>query len=475
MRARRDRLRLTSLSLTRLEDRSVPAVITLPPPPPYNPDVETGGLDTQPQSYFLGGSDYLTGPQSGDPLTLAQQALATFAPGLGLTTADIANPYVTSSYSDGTGGMFHAYFRQTYNGLDVINANIGVHLTADGQVLTVNGGFVPGLGSTATGVIPAPTVNASDAITAAAAYFGIALASAPSLTSPASMLDEQTVFSDPSASTDPITAKLVYVNTPAGAREAWEFQLDVPGGQHWYDVAVDTATGQVVFWADWVDNYSATYTVLQPPTLDPAAGPRSTLVNPWDTSASPFGWQDTNGVAGADHTDTEGNNVDAQADLFDTNASNVRPDAGTGLVFNYPLNLSAAPIGSVDAAVTNLYYMNNWLHDIHYQYGFTPAAGNFQQNNYGLGGIGGDPVQADAQDGSELFPPNTDNANFATPPDGFEPRMQMYIFADTNPFRDGDFATQVMIHEFGHGISNRLTDGPADADALDNVESGGIG
>ena len=57
-----------------------------------------------------------------------------------------------------------------------------------------------------------------------------------------------------------------------------------------------------------------------------------------------------------------------------------------------------------------------------YRYGFTEAAGNFQVNNYGNGGLGGDAVNAEAQDGG-----GTNNANFGTPPDGTQPRMQMYV------------------------------------------------
>jgi len=57
-----------------------------------------------------------------------------------------------------------------------------------------------------------------------------------------------------------------------------------------------------------------------------------------------------------------------------------------------------------------------------YGYGFDEPAGNFQVNNYSRGGKGSDAVQAEAQDGGGF-----DNANFNTPPDGVEPRMQMYL------------------------------------------------
>ena len=84
------------------------------------------------------------------------------------------------------------------------------------------------------------------------------------------------------------------------------------------------------------------------------------------------------------------------------------------------------------------------------------TSGNFQENNYGNGGVGGDSVDADAQDGRGV-----NNANFATPPDGRNPRMQMYVWNTTNPASDGDLDSGIIIHEYGHGISIRLVGGPS--------------
>src|SRR5690554_423799 len=72
--------------------------------------------------------------------------------------------------------------------------------------------------------------------------------------------------------------------------------------------------------------------------------------------------------------------------------------------------------------------MNNIMHDVWYNYGFDEASGNFQQNNYGNGGLGNDHVFAQAQDGG-----GTNNANFATPPDGSNPTMQMYLWSAPTP------------------------------------------
>ncbi|KAI8319764.1 peptidase M36 [Martensiomyces pterosporus] len=90
--------------------------------------------------------------------------------------------------------------------------------------------------------------------------------------------------------------------------------------------------------------------------------------------------------------------------------------------------------------------------------------------NYSGKGLGGDGVIANAQDGS-----GTNNANFATPPDGQRPKMRMYVFTQTTPNRDGDLEQDIVAHEFTHGISNRLTGGPANTNCLSTLEAGGMG
>jgi hypothetical protein len=195
-------------------------------------------------------------------------------------------------------------------------------------------------------------------------------------------------------------------------------------------------------------------------------------VNPANTTASPFGWHDTNGVAGAEFTTTQGNNVQAYTDVDANNSPDAgsSPSGGTALSFDFPLNLTQAPSAYRPAAVTNLFYLNNFIHDVQYQYGFDEAGGNFQVNNYGRGGLGNDSVQAEAQDGA-----GTNNANFGTPPDGQRPRMQMFIWTSPNPDRDGDLDAGIVFHEYGHGISNRLIGGPANVNCLTNRQQAGEG
>ena len=103
-------------------------------------------------------------------------------------------------------------------------------------------------------------------------------------------------------------------------------------------------------------------------------------------------------------------------------------------------------------------------------YGFDEPSGNFQQYNFGRGGLGGDAVIANAQDGSGF-----NNANFMTPPDGQNGRMRMYLWSTAIPYRDGDLEAGIVIHELSHGLSTRLTGGPENSGCLGWGESGGMG
>jgi subtilisin-like proprotein convertase family protein len=198
----------------------------------------------------------------------------------------------------------------------------------------------------------------------------------------------------------------------------------------------------------------------------PPADARALLVDPAGT-ASPFGWHDVDGVAGAEFTVMRGNNVHAYDDLDANNLPPaVEPDCGAPLACDFPIDLTQPPGAWVPASVANLFYWNNAIHDITALYGFDSVGGNFQVHTYGLGGLGGDDVRAEAQEGI-----GTNGGNFATPPDGQRPRMQMFVWSFTTPHRDGSLDAGVTTHEYGHGISARLVGGPANVSCLSNIEA----
>ncbi|KAI8851096.1 peptidase M36 [Chytridium lagenaria] len=108
-------------------------------------------------------------------------------------------------------------------------------------------------------------------------------------------------------------------------------------------------------------------------------------------------------------------------------------------------------------------------HDLLYNYGFDEAAANFQSNNFGKGGRGGDSITANVQASG------TNNANFATPPDGQAGTMNMYVFTYSTPNRDSDLDNGVLVHELTHGLSNRLTGGTGNGNCLQTNEARGMG
>lgn len=161
---------------------------------------------------------------------------------------------------------------------------------------------------------------------------------------------------------------------------------------------------------------------------------------------SPSGWVSTN--------TTIGNNVDAYLDRDNSNSAdtNGRPVSSTqDFIYTWDGTVTPTTATNQMLAVSNLFYLNNVIHDKLYRHGFNEAAGNFQTNNFGKGGAGNDPVNAEAQDGG-----GTNNANFSTPSDGSRPRMQMYLWTQTTPNRDGDLDSDIVYHEYGHGLTWRM-------------------
>jgi extracellular elastinolytic metalloproteinase len=51
----------------------------------------------------------------------------------------------------------------------------------------------------------------------------------------------------------------------------------------------------------------------------------------------------------------------------------------------------------------------------------------------------------------------------------------MYVWTETEPRRDGDLESGIIVHEYAHGISTRLTGGPSNSGCLGWGESGGMG
>lgn len=173
-------------------------------------------------------------------------------------------------------------------------------------------------------------------------------------------------------------------------------------------------------------------------------------------------------------TTTQGNNCIAYADLSAPDGASVGDVFGKvtspgSFDYTYDHNKPASDPTNLQASIVGMFFHINWLHDRWYEAGFDEAAGNAQQDNFGRGGVGGDPVLAEGQDFS-----GTDNANMATPADGDSPRMQMFEFMGVSPLpsRTSNFEALITFHEMGHYITNRLV---GNASGLTNQQGRAMG
>jgi|TARA_R100000479_G_scaffold51000_3_gene24138 extracellular elastinolytic metalloproteinase len=409
---------------------------------------------------------------------------------------------VTSQHISKVSGIQHIYFNQTLNGIQINGTESDLHILPSGKTLSSSINFIKNASEKVIGS-KTPSISASNAVQSAASQLGYTINGPLSELQRKNGPSQEILLSKGGISLSEIPAKLMYALTDANELIlAWDISIQEKSQQDWWSLCVNASTGAIVNKENWIVsceinhdhsndtqelNYNTNlfdipnydelkanveeggctecYEVFALPLESPYYGSRSVEVQPADDIASPFGWHDTDGTPGAEFTTTRGNNVNAYED---GNNPGYQPDAGTSLDFSgYPFSQIYTGANQYeDAAITNLFYMNNVFHDIMYQFGFDDVSGNFQENNYGNGGLGSDSVNAEAQDGS-----GTCNANFGTPPDGGNPTMQMYICGD----KDGDFDNLVILHEYGHGVSNRLTGGAAAAGCLQNSEQMGEG
>jgi extracellular elastinolytic metalloproteinase len=417
---------------------------------------------------------YLTPPSANpDATAVALAFIDAHHDLLGLAAEDLADFEVTDTVFSRVTGATHLYLGQRHLGLEVYNGQLQINVNREGRILSVHNRFMPQVGRAA--VSAHPTRSAAEAVLAAAEHLGIEVEAPVQRIDQEPGAEQRTRLEQRQISREPIEARLAWLTIRAGdARLVWNFQIHTLDHQHLYDFNIDARSGQVWTRFDWVssDDHRVFPAPVESPNhaaVPPPADGRTVVSNPADATASPSGWFDD----GTPRTITRGNNVNAYEDSNGSNSpSSGQPDCGPGLVcdFDAPIDFGTqAPSTYRDAAVANLFYWNNIIHDIQYQYGFDEAAGNFQEQNFGKGGLGSDAVQAEAQDTGNC------NANFLAPPDGTNPRMQMFLCTTATPTRDGDFDNGVIVHEYGHGISVRQVGGPANSSCLDNNQQPGEG
>ncbi|GAB4046404.1 M36 family metallopeptidase [Spirosoma litoris] len=434
-----------------------------------------------------------------------------------LTAADVNGLVVSSAYRSPTTGWYHVYFNQGYQSVEVYNRVMSIVLIG-GQVAALNHNFIPGINLLPRTSALKGAITPFDALRKATANVGLSSANlsqtqAPIITKLTDGTLTKSTYLIPDLSDEKIDVKLYWLPVEADQKGqklveklalTWNVRFLTKDARNGWNIHVDAFSGEILKKKDDIvhcnfgmPNHLTSphncpsssayfgfrkeslspngYTVFDYPLESPNHGSRTESVNPYvrfaPTGTGPGatnGWHNDGSV---DYITTRGNNVWAQEDTDNDNGVGASPSSAT-LEFNYPyaqgLNTATS---NQNAAITNLFYWNNLLHDVLWKFGFDEPSGNFQNNNQERGGLGNDYIFADAQDGGGL-----DNANFYVPEDGVNGRMQMYLWSNANTYQpDGDFDNGIISHEYGHGWSTRLTGGPANSACLQNAEQGGEG
>jgi extracellular elastinolytic metalloproteinase len=379
-----------------------------------------------------------------------------------LSESDIGDLSISDMYQSDHNGVTHIYFIQRYQGIEIHNAITSVHITKDGKIFESPTRFYSNIKQKIN--TTKNRLSATDALVSVVKHLDISNALVPKNVSRTQ--EGKTEIAKTNFTHNNIPVKQVYCEDKNGnLRLAWDLTMDMSVSNDYWSIRVDAINGDILDQqnlnikcrfdhpghkrcienqkvvasknipvkealiqqhtkSEFLPSVPNSYNVVPVPGESPRHLPRSVVVNPAIQAASPYGWHDTNGAAGAEYTITRGNNVWAYPDRNGDNVSDRNePDGGTDLMFDFPFDQSLEPGSYLKAATVNLFYMINMMHDVSYLFGFNEVAGNFQFSNYGKGGAGNDHVLGEAQDGS-----GTDNANFATPADGGSGRMQMFLW-----------------------------------------------
>lgn len=441
-----------------------------------------------PEIVGVGGANALAAVKPGDSNESVMRSFLTENAALyGMTPQQMEQLSKVSDYTNPAGNLSFVEFQQEVNGIPVFQGYVRGILSADGRLVRTTGLLAPVRGDS---VATTPTRSATQAVAAAAATIRVGV-DPDALSVLDRAADGRTLTVSQGPFTEDTKVDLVYFPlSPGELVLAYSMVLWEPNSA--YYVLVNANTGELLWRKNITQDQSqpVTYNIYNNDSPTPSSPTTCTAPTPCplppgitrvslgliseNPGADLLGWiPDT---AGANPV-TTGNNVDAGLDRSAPNGIDTNGRAtATNRVFSFPYipDGAADPTGSNNpldvnyqmGAVTNIFFWTNRYHDRLYDLGFTEAARNFQNDNFGRGGVGGDFVRAEAQDSS-----GTNNANFQTPPDGQLPRMQMFLFT-TTPNRDGDVDQDVNQHELTHGVSNRLHNNAA---GLQTTDAGGMG
>lgn len=447
--------------------------------------------------------EWLTAPANGKRADVLRSFVKQNAELFGLDARQIDALKTTADYANPDGNLAFAHLEQEINGLRVFQGEIKAGFTKRGEIVRVINNLAPALDY--QNLSTEAEISAESAVGEAAKSIGAQIDEHDTKRIETATNDKKVHF-ERGQFADETTVEKIYFPAEIGAtRLAWRILL-------WqkfdaFDVIIDARDGTLLWRKNITayQNQAATYNIYgnttsmmktadsptprTPGCPTPNPCPQPPLINRISFSLignePPYTFNNLGWIPDGENR-TIGNNAEAGIDRDGINGVDPQGYAfgipPRNFVYSYnpapgnpppgeeplpPQPQTYPPSAFQQGSTTNAFYVTNRFHDEMYLLGFTEPARNFQNDNFGRGGVGGDSISVEVQDSS-----GTNNANFTSPADGGRGRLQLYIYTTTVPNRDGALDNQAIVHELTHGVSSRLH---GNGSGLGTQMAGGMG
>jgi len=300
-----------------------------------------------------------------------------------LDKSDIENVQILSHYESRVSGVIHIYVNQTIDNIPIYNAVSNFSISKNGQLINANNGFISNAKKRIKRKKDKTTVR--EAIALYAKHHNL---NPPEVLKAHKSSDStnEYKFDKVGIYNEGISVRQVYLKVEDVLLLAWEVDARVKSGQDYWTSFFDVNTGHHlhsrdnvkrctihkhhyknfdracrefntkqsnIFVQEGVDDGSE-YKVYALPLENPLDGEQSTLKNPASELASPFGWHDTDGIDGPEHTITRGNNVHAFSNSSGNGSQGDEPDGGESLSFLFDHDRLKEPQQNIDSDIITM-------------------------------------------------------------------------------------------------------------------------
>ena len=190
---------------------------------------------------------------SADARDIARDYLNAHPDKFGVTSADVTDIFVMSSYTTSGTGVTHVNVNQRHEGLEVFGGHATINVGPDGGVIFTGGRLVP-IGAPGSA---APRIEAGKAVESAARALKLGDATKLRVLRRDASRTRKTTFSGGGISEAPIDARLGWWPVNGGLRLAWQSVIDDTDDAHLWSTTVDANTGAVLNTDDWTSHDNA--------------------------------------------------------------------------------------------------------------------------------------------------------------------------------------------------------------------------